>query len=277
MLAVCSFDESVLKLDHFRLLNTPTKADFSGFEDWLCEDGPEWIAGVDFPLGQPAELISALDWPETWEGYVRAVEQMGKQGFEQTLRDFKASQPKGKKHLFRWVDKLTASQSPMTLDYTPVGKMFFQGAYRLRNANVSILPVRPLPAARRIVVETYPALVTRKWIGTKQGYKNDDVSKCDQAMETARCDIVSAIRGRNRNDTYRSFEQIYGFTVEMSEQDAQICLEDTTGDSLDSVLCAIQAAWAYTKREENYGIPDQVNLLEGWISDPETLQDGVRS
>jgi len=33
-------------------------------------------------------------------------------------------------------------------------------------------------------------------------------------------------------------------------------------------LCAIQAAWAWTKREDGYGEPNPVDPLEGWIADP---------
>jgi hypothetical protein len=34
-------------------------------------------------------------------------------------------------------------------------------------------------------------------------------------------------------------------------------VRDPTADALDSLLCAVQAAWAYTKREEDYGTPPE--------------------
>jgi hypothetical protein len=43
---------------------------------------------------------------------------------------------------------------------------------------------------------------------------------------------------------------------------------DPSGDKLDSVLCAVQAAWAYTRRANGYGIPANCDPLEGWIVDP---------
>ena len=58
----------------------------------------------------------------------------------------------------------------------------------------------------------------------------------------------------------------------MNDGAAKECTDDATGDSLDSVLCAVQAAWAFTKRAENYGIPTNADPLEGWICDPETWQ-----
>ena len=51
-------------------------------------------------------------------------------------------------------------------------------------------------------------------------------------------------------------------------------VEDATGDTLDSVLCAVQAAWAHLNKGKGYGVPDQVNVSEGWIVDPQFL-DGV--
>jgi hypothetical protein len=46
-------------------------------------------------------------------------------------------------------------------------------------------------------------------------------------------------------------------------------IDDPMGDTLDALLCAIQAAWAYTQREHGYGIPATCDPLEGWIVDPE--------
>ena len=40
-------------------------------------------------------------------------------------------------------------------------------------------------------------------------------------------------------------------------------------DGLDALLCAIQAAWAYTKADAGYGIPAHCNPNEGWIVDPQ--------
>ncbi len=45
-------------------------------------------------------------------------------------------------------------------------------------------------------------------------------------------------------------------------------IQDPTGDRLDAVLAVIQAAWAYTQRARNYGIPTTCDPLEGWIVDP---------
>jgi hypothetical protein len=63
--------------------------------------------------------------------------------------------------------------------------------------------------------------------------------------------------------------ELYGFSVKLNDVQAQRCIEEPGADVLDSVLCAVQAAWAYENREENYGIPAECDPLEGWITDPE--------
>ena len=47
------------------------------------------------------------------------------------------------------------------------------------------------------------------------------------------------------------------------------------GSPIDSVLCAVQAAWAYTKKNESWGVPEECDRDEGWILDPQLLaKDG---
>jgi hypothetical protein len=40
-------------------------------------------------------------------------------------------------------------------------------------------------------------------------------------------------------------------------------LDDGSGDLLDAVICAVQAAWA--SRQRRYGIPANAPKGEGWI------------
>jgi len=45
-------------------------------------------------------------------------------------------------------------------------------------------------------------------------------------------------------------------------------VEDASADSLDAVLCLMQAAWAAQRREQGdalCGLPAQLDPLEGWI------------
>lgn len=57
------------------------------FQEALCRGG-EWIAGVDFPFGQPRKLVETFGWPPSWEHYVAGVGAMTKGDFEDALRDY---------------------------------------------------------------------------------------------------------------------------------------------------------------------------------------------
>jgi hypothetical protein len=59
----------------------------------------------------------------------------------------------------------------------------------------------------------------------------------------------------------------------MSPELKSDCVNDPSGDYLDSVLCAIQAAWSYYRKDRNYGIPKKASTLEGWICDPKTFEE----
>lgn len=66
----CRLDESGLSLERFERLTS-----FDAFENFLRQPGA-WVAGMDFPFGQPRKLIENIGWPQTWEGYVRQVGEM---------------------------------------------------------------------------------------------------------------------------------------------------------------------------------------------------------
>jgi len=232
---------------------------FNQLEEFLQTKGP-WIAGFDFPFGQPRKLIVNLGWPLTWDGYVELVNNMTKDEFILTLSQYCKQRPKGDKHHMRLIDKKARSCSPMMLYGVPVGKMFFEGAPILLNSGACILPNHPLESDR-IIVEAYPALVARKLIGNRS-YKNDTKSKQTFEQKDARIKIADRFYSRR-------LKELYGFSVKLSKEQIEQCTEDPGADLLDSILCAIQAVWAYENREKNYGIPTDCDPLEGWITDPE--------
>lgn len=231
-------------------------SDFAQFEAFLHHPGP-WIAACDFPFGMPYELISNLNWPEPWEAYVRHIAAMGKSAFEETLTRYTESRVAGDKHHKRITDTFAASRSPMMLHRVPVAKMFFQGAPRLLASGASILPCHPTDDTR-IVVEGYPALVARRWVDSS--YKSDRRRTQTIEQQMVREHIVACIRSE-------LLLHDYDILLEMSDRQAERLIEEPMGDELDALLCAIQAAWAYTQRAQKYGIPGG-NALEGWIVDP---------
>jgi hypothetical protein len=161
---------------------------FDQFDKFLA-NGTEWIAGMDFPFGQPRELIINMEWPLSWKDYVEEIDKMGKQTFEATIKEYREQRQKGDKHHKRETDKKADSRSPMMLHGVPVGKMFFKGAPRLLKSGVSILPCHK-NRSKRIAVEAYPKLVAQKLIST-QKYKDDKKNKRTSQQIEARKKIVN--------------------------------------------------------------------------------------
>ena len=254
--AVCEMIDEQLRVRELRRLT-----DFGELEEFLSTPGP-WIAGFDFPFGQPRKLIDNLRWPAEWEKYVERVAGMSKAEFEDTLARYRNARPAGDKQHLRAADVLAHSRSPMMLYGVPVGKMFFYGAPLLLRSGASILPCRP-QRDPRLIVEAYPALVVRALIG-KRSYKNDARSKQTPEREAARSDIIVGLRSER-------VQESYGLTLAFDDALARAWLCDGMGDSLDAALCAIQAGWAWHQRDAGYGIAANCDPAEGWIVDPAML------
>ena len=252
--AECGIDGDTLRIREIRCL-----ASFDEFDDALREPGP-WIAGIDFPFGQPRRLIKAMGWPrELWSDYVTHLDGMGKAEFEQIIKVYKSKRPLGDREHKRKADHLTGGISPMRLNFQPVGKMFFQGAPRIAASGASIVPCAPCESDR-VIVEAYPAQAVKTLLGKKPGYKHDAKRKQTDEHTEARRRIVSILPdGRCR--------ERYGLTVELNHADRERLIDDAAGDLLDAVLCALQAAWAARQGPPAYGVPDGHDL-EGWIVDP---------
>ncbi len=221
--------------------------DFGGFEAALRRPGP-WIAGIDFPFGQARRFIETIGWPSTWAGYVAHAESLGRQGFRAALDAYRASRPPGDKEHRRATDRAAGSISPQKPYGTPVGLMFFGGAPRLRAAKVTI-PGLQDGDADRIVVESYPGILARTLIG-RRGYKQDTKAKQTQEQHQARKALLKIIqRG--------GVQQTHGITVAAPDHVA----DDPGADHLDALLCAIQAAWAWTQRDNHYSQPHHTDPL----------------
>ncbi len=255
----CSLEGDVLRLE-----GGEEMTDFGGFERFLARPGP-WVCGMDFPFGQPASLVRALGWPEAWEGYVGEVTRLSKEEFEGAIRSDMALRPAGSKHRYRLADRRSGSSSAMMLFRVPVGKMFYKGAPLLLAAQVSVEPCRRTDDAR-VAVEAYPAMVARRFLACAS-YKNDERKKGTPARLAAREALVAGLRSG-------ALREAYGFVVEVDRGWEKELVGDPAADALDSLLCAVQAAWAYTRREENYGVSPECDPNEGWILDPALLANG---
>ncbi len=234
--------------------------DFCKFEAALEEPGP-WVAGIDFPFGQARRLVENIGWPSDWASYVREVAAVDRSNFRVMLEDYKRARAPGDKHHKRACDALAGAQSPQTLFGTPVGLMFFEGARRVLEAGVH-LPYHRDGDESRVVLEAYPGVAARNLIGTTK-YKSD--ARHDRASEQlrAREKLLELLRA----DGARS---IYGFVVDAPDE----IVRDPGADDLDALLCAVQVAWAWSRRDDRFGAPVTLDRLEGWIADPHLMANG---
>ncbi len=180
------------------------------------------------------------------------VAKMGKKEFENLIRRYMSQRPEGDRAHRRHTDEVSGSFSPMLLNFVPVGKMFFQGAPRLLKSRLNIQPCHPT-SANGIILEAYPALVARKFIG-RDSYKGSGIER-----EKTRKQLVEKLLSEKLSKKYQ-------FKIVLCKTKASSFICDTKADELDALMCAIQAAWAYL--QPNFGIPEQCDALEGWIVDP---------
>lgn len=238
------------RLDFVAMDALPT---FAEFERLLRVPGP-WIAALDFPFGHARRFVEGIGWPLDWASYVATAHRLGRDGYRQALEAYKADRPLGDKEHRRAADKVAASISPQKLYGVPVALMFFEGAPRLVASGVTV-PGLQAGDPQRIVVEGYPGIVARRLIG-RRSYKNDDRARQTPALLESRHALLAALRAQS--------VARYGIAVEAPDAIA----DDPSGDQLDAFICAVQAAWAWRRRERGFGMPADADRLEGWIADP---------
>jgi hypothetical protein len=224
----------------------------------LQRPGP-WIAGIDFPFGQSRKFIETIGWPADWRSYVTYARSLGREGFRDALNKYRQPRPKGDKEHRRQTDIAAGSVSPQKLYGVPVGLMFFEGAPRLAESDVTI-PHLQAGDPDHIVVEAYPGCLARQIIDGRS-YKSDSKKGQTPERRKARNDLLGWLRGGALKD-------LYGIEIEAPDT---LC-EDPAGDHIDALLCAIQAAWAWQNRAEGWGAPSPIDPLEGWIADPSLLR-----
>ena len=237
----------------FRLDTLEEFADWPHFETWLQRPGP-WIAGFDFPFGLPREAIEDLGWPRQWPQLVAHCRRQGRDGFRAALDQYRKSRPAGKRYAHRAADHPAGSHSPLKLVNPPVGLMFLEGAPRLLDSGVTIAGLHP-GDPQRVALEAYPGFSARQMV--KGSYKNDATAKQTPARRQAR---------RNMLNVLTTSGNPFGFALIGAKHPLNSLVGDATGDRLDAVLCAMQAAWAWRRRDDNYGMPVRVDPLEGWIA-----------
>jgi hypothetical protein len=221
---------------------------FKAFERFLQRPGP-WIGGFDFPFSLPRELVRDLSWPTSWRALVAHCAAMTRLQLRQVLDAYRASRPAGAKYAHRATDLPAGSSSPMKLVNPPVALMFHEGAPRLLAAGLNV-PALMENGAEKVALEAYPGLLVRKQLGIRESYKADARSEQTPARRAVRRRIVAALQAGKP----------LGVKLELR---AGSLVEDGSGDLLDAVICAVQAAWA--ARRPRYGLPVDAPSGEGWI------------
>lgn len=238
-------------LDRLERLQT-----LEAFSAWLQGPGT-WVGGFDLPFGLPRELIVALGWPQTWEASIRHYAQLSRADIRTIFKTFCDSRPVGGKFAHRACDRPAGSSPSMKWVNPPVAYMLHAGVPRMLAAGLSF-PGLHASDDPRVALEAYPGLLAREVLG-QRSYKSDTLAKQTPERLIARKDLITALEtGQTR----------LGLRIKLSHAQRDALVEDASGDSLDAVLCLVQAAWGWTQQMQGqgrYGLPEDIDPLEGWI------------
>ena len=136
----------------------------------------------------------------------------------------------------------------------PVAFMLHAGVPRLLAAGVH-LPGLCAGDPARVALEAYPGYLARQVLGVRS-YKADDRARQTPERLIARKDLLHALEQGTTGLSLR---------LRLTHAQRDALADDPTGDSLDAVLCLLQAAWAAAEGAPWYGLPPTLDPLEGWI------------
>ena len=215
-----------------------------------------WVGGFDLPFGLPRELVETLGWPTGWQACIRHYAALSREDIRNQFAAFCNARPVGGKFAHRATDGPAGSSPSMKWVNPPVAWMLHTGVPLLLDAGVH-LPGLHEGDRSRVALEAYPGLLARELIGHRS-YKSDDKAKQTPERLIARKDIVHALEmGQTR----------LALRLKLSHAQRDALVQDASGDSLDAVLCMLQAGWALAQHEAGqprYGLPE-FDPLEGWI------------
>ena len=231
----------------------------SAFADWL-QQPQAWVGGFDLPFGLPRELVETLNWPRDWLPCMQHYAALSRAEIRETFKAFCDARPVGGKFAHRATDTPAGSSPSMKWVNPPVAYMLHAGMPLLIEAGVT-LPGLHAPAVLtdvpRIALEAYPGLLARELIGNTS-YKSDDKAKQTPERLIARKQLLQTLEvGQTR----------LGLRLKLTHAQHDTLVDDASGDSLDAVLCMVQAAWAQAQHAAGhgqYGLPE-CDPLEGWI------------
>jgi len=235
---------------------------FESLDAWtqrLRSPGP-WAGGFDLPFGLPRELVETLGWPTDWAACMAHYAGLSREAIRDTFAAFCQARPVGGKFAHRATDTPAGSSPSMKWVNPPVAFMLHAGVPRLIEAGVSLPGLHPGDPAR-VALEAYPGLLARSVLGATS-YKSDDKAKQTPERLIARRTLINALENGQA-----PLLQAVGLRLKLSHAQADALAADASGDTLDAVLCLLQAAWALQQHlagHPRWGLPE-ADPLEGWI------------
>ena len=273
MLLGCDFTSSptrrkpitlaVGRIDRGRVL-LETVVPFDSLDAWADHlaraDAAPWVGGFDLPFGLPRELVTTLGWPTEWLPCLRHYASLSREQVRAAFAAFCDARPAGGKFAHRATDGPAGSSPSMKWVNPPVAYMLHAGVPRLVDAGVSLPGLHP-GDLQRVALEAYPGLLARSVLGNTS-YKSDDKAKQTADRLIARKTLVHALENGQA-----PLLQAAGLRLKLSHAQRDALADDPRGDTLDAVLCLLQAAWAVRQRaggHAQWGLP-AFDPLEGWI------------
>lgn len=230
------------------------------FDALLVEEGP-FLAAIDMPFGLSRQLVDGLRWPghdrrdeTTWADLITHYGSMSKDQIRATFRAWCDARPAGKKFAHRASDGPAGASPSMKWVNPPVALMLREGAPRLLQAGVHI-PGMHAGDASRVAIEAYPGYLARKILG-RQSYKTDTPSKDAADKQMARSELLCAMEEG----------MLMGIRMRIPNYLRAEMLLDAKGDLLDATLCALLAGWCAKRSDTNFGLPADLDPVEGWIA-----------
>ena len=223
--------------------------------------GGGWVGGFDLPFGLPRELVETLGWPTAWCDCMAHYAALSREQIRDTFAAFCDARPAGGKFAHRATDGPAGSSPSMKWVNPPVAFMLHAGVPRLIAAGAS-LPGLHEGDPRRVALEAYPGLLARSVLGSTS-YKSDDRAKQTPERLIARKTLIHALESGDA-----PLLRGAGLRLKLSHAQRDALADDASGDTLDAVLCLLQAAWAlqqHTSGHPCYGLPP-FDPLEGWIT-----------
>lgn len=241
-----------------QLLSLEFVETLDAFSDLLSREG-EWVGGFDLPFGLPRELVETLGWPGEWQHCIRHYAALTRAEIREHFQSFCKVRPVGNKFAHRATDRPAGSSPSMKWVNPPVAYMLHAGVPRLLNAGIYLPGLQPKnQASGKVALEAYPGFLARQVLGSRS-YKSDDRAAQTPERLIARKDLINALE---------LGQTPLGLRLKLSHAQRDALAADPRGDSLDAVLCLMQATWAQLRHAEGaalFGLPPDLDPLEGWI------------